>query len=678
VPRIDRGKSVAMEEAQKASSRGKQPWALPALVFLVLVGLTTAVWHQQVRHQRELLARHTDDVCTQVSRRLEVFVEARLAVAQTFAKRWATHEQQDFSERRFTAFARVVLGELPDYRSLALLSATGDPTWIEPASSPEAARFLEQDQGRTLREVQKSGRPALSEPVQLGPGQVGYFAAVPLLRDTELLGYLLIELRTDMLFDEAMHPPIRGEFGFTVTDGDRAVLSYLPDMDESAFRLSQVLSSRTFPVWNRSWQMTVAPQRRRALEATWWASYPIPALGLVLSLGLAALSFLLLQRIRAYRLARDEALHELAERRKAEQARQASEARYRSVFDSSSDGLVVVAMDGRIVEANAAACTMHGFAEGELEGRLVRELVAEDHQSRVDEFMAQLKAAGSVRMESVNVRKDGGKLDVEVRGSRLGHEGKPAVLAVLRDVTEQRRAMQQLMALSRQVLAAQEEERARLSRDLHDGLGQELTALRFEIDWLSKSCKAKCDKPLSFGHAGQMLESSAKKLRELCQGLRPPLLDDVGLESAIQQLVDNFEAHSAVQGELEVHLDEQAPQLAPEAALCAYRVVQEALTNVNRHAAAKNVRVVLRATSSELAISVQDDGAGFDPSNGRPLSHLGIAGMRERASLVRGKLELHSQIGKGTRVELRIPIVTPVRQESTVREENHDSHISSG
>jgi sensor domain CHASE-containing protein len=112
---------VAILQANKPSVRGRRPWLLPALVCLALLALTTAVWRQQVQHQRELWTRHTADVCVQASRRLEVLVGARLTVAQTFARRWANHEHSDFSRDRFTEFARAILAELPDYRAVALV-----------------------------------------------------------------------------------------------------------------------------------------------------------------------------------------------------------------------------------------------------------------------------------------------------------------------------------------------------------------------------------------------------------------------------------------------------------------------------------------------------------------------------------------------------------------------------
>jgi PAS domain S-box-containing protein len=669
---------VAILQANKPSVRGRRPWLLPALVCLALLALTTAVWRQQVQHQRELWTRHTADVCVQASRRLEVLVGARLTVAQTFARRWANHEHSDFSRDRFTEFARAILAELPDYRAVALVPADGSSPWLEPDPSPAFSSFLGREAGPLLAAARRRDRPVIASPADVAREQTVLYAALPLLRQAELLGHIVVELDAQALFDELLAPPMRTDFAFEVRDAGRVLRRYLPDMDEAAFAEAAVRSSRSFSVANHTWEMTVVPQSARLYESTWRASLAIPAFGLGLSFGLGALSYLLLVRIRAYRWARDDALHELAERRKAEQALRASEGRYRSVFDASSDGLLVLEPEGRIIEASPAACAMHGYPHGGLTGTDVRAIIAPDQQGRFDDFVAQIEACGSVSLESVDLLRDGTEIDVEVRGTRMQHEGQPALLAVIRDVSERRLAMQQQTLLSRQVLVAQEEERARLSRDLHDGLGQTLTALRFELDWLARKHSNGSNDPHPFAQATVLLETSAQELRRMCRGLRPPLLDDMGFEPAVRQLIEEFEEHGSAQVDLTVKVEDDVPKLAPEAALCAFRVLQEALTNVSRHSQARRVRVGVLIDREELVIAVRDDGQGFDPADARRLNHLGIAGMRERAKLVNGKLELRSQPGQGTRVTLSVPVKTPARKESVAREEPHDSHIGSG
>lgn len=645
-----------MAGSRASASGSHRPLAVPLAVFAALGALTAAVWWQQVDHQRELLTRHTEDVCVQASRRAEVFLQSHLAVAEVFARRWASHEEKDRTRHRCDELGAQVINEQPGYRAVGFVAADSDEAWVVPADNRSLVEHLAGD-GRALLETSRRERTAvLSPPVQSATKERSLFAALPASRNGELLGYLVFELSVTELFGQLYHQRIRSEFGFSIDDGDQELFRYGPDVPASEFLHSRVKSEREFSVWNRRWRMTVVPRPAELASVSWRGNLLIPGFGLVLSIGLSVLSGMLMQRTAAYRRARDEALVEVRERRETERALRASEARYRSVFDSATEGLLVLDLQGRILEANDAACVMHGYAPGSLNRRPVRQLIAEDHQHKYDEFMAVLKRAGTVSLESVDVCHDGSRIDVEVRGTRFTHDGQPAALAILMDVTERNAALRQQLRLSRQVLVVQEEERARLSRDLHDQLGQTLTALRFELDWLSRN---EGDGSVSdggrFSQAIRLVETSAQELRRMCKGLRPPLLDDLGLVPAVRQLVEDFQQHSGLAVELEVSLDEDELPITPEIALCAYRILQEALTNVHRHARAKHVDVTVAGDAQGLKVSVYDDGRGFELTDPATHTRFGIAGMRERAKLVDGSIEIRSVPGEGTRVVLRVP-----------------------
>lgn len=676
--RRKRDATTTMTRAQAPRNRGGS-WLWPALVFAGLSALTLVVWQRQVAHQRELLARHTTDVCVQTARRAEVVLQARFELAKTIAWRWATHERQDYSPGRFEQLAAAMLREVAELRSVTLVPADGSEAWVVPAARESARRFVEREAGPLLERAHDADDVSASAPRDLGAGERGFFAAIALRREQERLGTMVIELSVQPLRDELLAVPADQEFSLLVRDQDELVLAHLPDPTPGALERATVRSSRSLRVADRSWEMIVAPQESRLQAATWRSGLGVGLLGVALSLGLAATSRLLQLRLIAWRKARDEALRELAERRKAEHALRASEARYRSVFDSSTEGLMVVEPDGTILETNAAACTMHGYPEGGLASMNVRSLVPPDRRHLLADFLRRLEEAegDTIDIESVDLRRDGGRVDVEVRGARFLHEGRPAVLAVLRDVTDLHLAMEQQTMLSRQILVAQEEERTRLSRDLHDGLGQTLTALRFELDWLAK--KLGNGTAGSFSQATALLESSAQELRRICRGLRPSMLDDLGLESAVRQLVEELEEHSKIAATLRVELEHGAERPTAEAALCVYRILQEALTNVHRHAQAKTVEVELAIRDGELRLTVVDDGRGFDPRGGRSrLAHLGIAGMRERAKLVAGSFEIVSEVGSGTRVSAHIPVRATARRDDTAHEDSHDSHSGGG
>ena len=214
------------------------------------------------------------------------------------------------------------------------------------------------------------------------------------------------------------------------------------------------------------------------------------------------------------------------------------------------------------------------------------------------------------------------------------------------------RAVRHRTALSGKILVAQEEERARLSRELHDELGQILTALHFEIDMLARIS----DRDAVAGglqQADLMVREAMSELRRVCRGLRPQLLDDLGVVPAVRSLAAEFEQRIGVAVRLEVDADPEATDTSSEAAVCVFRVLQEALNNIARHSGAEHVSVVLSDERRELVLEVQDDGRGFVPDGAGEA--FGLQGMRERAELVDGALEIASEPGRGTRVTLHVP-----------------------
>lgn len=223
-----------------------------------------------------------------------------------------------------------------------------------------------------------------------------------------------------------------------------------------------------------------------------------------------------------------------------------------------------------------------------------------------------------------------------------------------------RAGRERLEALSRRLLTVQEEERRRLAIELHDELGQILTAVKINLQSM----------PAQLLHAVDSVDRAMETTRDLALDLRPAMLDDLGLAAALRWYADRF----AQQMHLAVHLSiEEIPDLSSIFATASFRVAQEALTNIARHAAARNVWVDLHRTSRGLELTVRDDGAGFDVEAARERAtqgvSLGLVGMEERVSLAGGTIDIRSTAGKGTEVRARFPLM--VRHE-------HDSPASRG
>ncbi len=223
-----------------------------------------------------------------------------------------------------------------------------------------------------------------------------------------------------------------------------------------------------------------------------------------------------------------------------------------------------------------------------------------------------------------------------------------------------RAAEKQLRELSQKLVQAQEAERKRLSLELHDQVGQMLTALRMEIANLGRISP---DDPALFrehlSQAKQMAEGAMKTVRDLAMGLRPSMLDDLGLGPAIEWQSREFSRVSGIP--VDVSIEGRLTRLTDEQKTGLFRVVQESLTNVLRHARAKRVSVTLKESSDRLVLLVSDDGRGIDP--GRPRRGLGLLGMEERVRELGGAFSVHSAPGGGTTVRAEIPLA-PVEVEA--------------
>ena len=230
---------------------------------------------------------------------------------------------------------------------------------------------------------------------------------------------------------------------------------------------------------------------------------------------------------------------------------------------------------------------------------------------------------------------------------------------LLNRVRTEARAVQ---ALAGRVREAEEGERKRLARELHDDFGQRLTALRMK---LQLSRLRPDQRTAAIDDCVAISEELLQDVRAFARGLRPPLLDEVGLGPALQALIDGNVDRSAFVVTLDV--PERLPRLPPSIELAAYRVVQEALANVLRHSGASRLSLAARNDGGELAVWLIDDGCGFDPGHAAgamPGQHLGLVSMRERAEFAGGSLDVDSAPGRGTTVCLRIPLAPAARASS--------------
>jgi two-component system NarL family sensor kinase len=228
-------------------------------------------------------------------------------------------------------------------------------------------------------------------------------------------------------------------------------------------------------------------------------------------------------------------------------------------------------------------------------------------------------------------------------------------LVLASNLYEGRLANRRLRELAHNFVRRQVEERRRFSRDLHDGINQLMVAVKFRIE-LAQSQAAKGNPAYreSLDGALETLQGAIKEVRRISHDLRPGLLDDMGLELALKDMFEQFHERSGVRIELACAL--RQPALTPDIEITLYRVAQEALTNIERHAQARNVVLQVRQRENRVQLELRDDGCGFDPDQLSATPGIGLNNMRERVELLGGQFELRSAPGQGTRITASLPL----------------------
>jgi PAS domain S-box-containing protein len=348
--------------------------------------------------------------------------------------------------------------------------------------------------------------------------------------------------------------------------------------------------------------------------------------------------------------------------RLAEQQATRREAQFRQSVESNPTGMLLVDRQGLIVLVNSEALRLLGHARQTLEGQPIENLLPRTARDlHVWQRAAFLHEDAPRRMATARevraVHRNGHEVVLEVGLARIDtHEG-TFVLATLTDPGERARAKraQQAHELARRLLAAEEAQRRRMAREIHDALGQALTSLKLDIEWLAAHLP---DEPADLHVRAIAMDdlaaSTIEDVRRLSAELRPSILDDRGLLAAIRWQVGEFEKRSGLPCSLA--LPAEAIDWTDERCTVAFRVLQESLTNVSRHAQARHVAVSLRTRpQGDALLEVQDDGRGISVEEAAGPGALGLLGMRERALLHDGTLSVTGVSGAGTTVALSLP-----------------------
>jgi len=335
---------------------------------------------------------------------------------------------------------------------------------------------------------------------------------------------------------------------------------------------------------------------------------------------------------------------------------------YQDIFSNASDTIWVQDLEGNILTANRAATKLTGYSTEELSHMNVARLLTEQDQDLAREVRSKL-----LRGETINepyeqrlIKRDGKEAFLKLTSSLVLSDGKPVGFQhVARDVTEERRMQENLRFYLHQVTRAQEEERKRIARELHDETTQSLVAISHQLEnFASDNKHLSADDIEMLNNLREQVKDALQGVRHFSQDLRLPVLDDLGLLPALEWLTNNLEKEYGVKAELKVIGTQQ--RLGSEAEILLFRVVQEAVNNAGRHAKASKVEITIEFEKDKLVATIRDNGKGFElPGTLGELARigkLGLAGMDERARLLGGNLKVQSEPGKGTTVVLNAPV----------------------
>ena len=358
---------------------------------------------------------------------------------------------------------------------------------------------------------------------------------------------------------------------------------------------------------------------------------------------------------------------DITDRVLAERALQESEEKYRSLFDHSTDAILLTKPDGTILDANPAACKMFGRSREEIV-RIGRNGLVVRTDPHLHTALESRAAYGDATAEIMMIRANGEKFPVEITSAMfVDVSGQQKTSIIIRDITERRqreeenkRISEKLRALAARLQAVREEERTRIAREIHDELGGALTGIKIDLALLIKEADAINEESLKRPLLDQMIsttriiDKTVRAVRRIATELRPGILDDLGIIAALKWQLNDFQKRTGIHCHWTSSLENI--DLDGHHLTALFRIFQETLTNVGRHANATEVKAQLKKERDTYVLEVQDNGKGMTTGDMENKGSLGILGMRERALTFGGCIEIEGKSGKGTKVTVKVPV----------------------
>lgn len=352
-------------------------------------------------------------------------------------------------------------------------------------------------------------------------------------------------------------------------------------------------------------------------------------------------------------------LRDISERvRMEEKAKQATEsqARLAAIVESSSDAIILRSLDGIVLSWNAAAERLFGWRAAEIIGKPIMLIVPPEQTGIMKPTRDRAMRGETMQpVETIRLRRDGSRFPADITYSPVRDmHGKVIALSnITRDITERKQAEASLRELSRRLLETEEAERRAISRELHDRLGQDLAAAKLNLELIRTALSADSVRTIGtrLDDTLKLVQSMIAHSRNIMAELRPPELDDYGLLAALDSLADTSARRLGIA--VRVHGDGAAQRLGSVIEIALYRIAQEALNNVAKHARAGSVDITLASENRVVTLSIADDGAGFDATAAAARGY-GLRTMRERAEAAGARFDIASHPGAGTRIAVTV------------------------
>ncbi|MBZ5532653.1 MAG: PAS domain S-box protein [Acidobacteriia bacterium] len=652
---------------------------LALAVLCIGVAGTLISWRFASANEHVHIQKVTRLAASAVAADLSSDMEAWMMGQIRLAKMWEIGEP---TYAEWTAFANLYLEHHPGCIAIEWLDPKYEERWVSVAPGEKSPRVNNGVREALLKAVILSKKETVSPLLTSPAGRKQWLTVVPIYQRGQFRGFVLGYFDAQRSLD-TMFVDIQG-LNFSVAieaNGEEAYRldGYNPENKHDWTQAIDV--ALPGPTWRlRVW---ANPEAMREIRSNF------PLATFVSGLGASLLLMVIAQIVDKLRL-------EVAERRRVEQSLRTSQARFAGILEISAEAVVSADVNQRITLYNQSAEKIFGYTAEEALGQSMDILIPERframHHKHVAQFAESAKQSllMSKRRQVYGVRKDGTEFPMAASVSRLDVAGDRTFTIICSDVTQEVRAAEELrrahdelelrvrertadlqesnqslqseilerkhaeeevQELSRRMMRVQEEERRNLARELHDGATQNLVALNLNMARMQEASAAVPAIQTAIEESQRLVDDCTNELRTISYLLHPPLLEELGLSRTLRGYVEGFSRRSGIavtlttQGELD--------QLGFDVELAVFRIVQEALSNVHRHSHSATATILLSRQDSMLNLEIADQGRGLPP--GKANAGVGIAAMRERMRLLKGRLEIKTGRG-GTTILATLPL----------------------